>query len=565
MPRTSPKVAFGLYALALKQDATFSAADKQTFSKTSDLNSGNVASKPYATFEPDFWLLDGAYKFKPTNDSLVHVGLMSLSMSDENGDFSVPPVLTITFGSVQSLDGLTLRFSSYTDDFADNIDVAYYDASDVPIRTDNYTPADWEFSTGQAVSNFKEIIITFNATNKPYRYLRVTGVDFGELVYFTGADIQAADVVQEVNPLSLELPIDTLDLRLYSTDADFSIINPTGSYAKLKEKQPLDVYEIVNGGDVYIGQFYLHKWKNPANNIIEFSATDWLGILDGQTYMGGIWTSPINAEDLIGDILTAAGSAYELDSALVGEQVKGWIPICSYREALQQIAFVVGAWVTCSRAGVIRILKTTLASELSAYEYKITKAQKGIQQELTLLPLVTDAEITTHDYVSNTDETTLFNGTLTAGEHIIKFNAPMHDLSLSGAIFVEEGINHAVINVSTPGEVVLTGQGYTNTQSIFAVRNTSLDTTVPRNIMQITDATLAHSGNGTEIAQRVYDYYQQRYKQDVKLYAPSVEPGSSVLIDTLYDQQIAGMVEKMEMDLAKGFTSKTSIVGVVAP
>jgi len=563
MPRTSPKVGFGLFALALKQGASFSAADKQTFSKTDDLKTGNVGSKPYASFEPNFWLLDGSYKFKPENDSLVHVGLMSLSMSDVDGNFDIPPVLTITFDNIQSSDGITIRFSSYTNDYANDIDIAYYDSSDDLIRTDNYIPTGPEFSSGQAVSDFQKITITFNATNKPYRYLRVMGVDFGELVYFTGADIQAAEVVQEVNPLSLELPIDTLDLRLYSTNADFSIINPTGSYAKLKEKQPLDVYEIVNGGEVYIGQFYLSKWKNPANNIIVFSATDRLGILDEQSYMGGIWLSPVSALDLIDVILTSANSAYELDADLMDEQIRGWLPICSYREALQQIAFAIGARVTCSRTGVIRIQKTVLASDLDAFEYTITKADKGIQQELTLLPLVTDIEVATHNYFQSGNQVTLFNGTLATGQHTIKFNSPIYNLGASGATIVSHGVNHAVVNVTVAGMVTVTGYEYKDTQSIASVRNNSLDPTVPRNILQITDATLVHSGNGATIAQRVYDYYQQRYKQDVKLYAPSAEPGASVLIDTLYNRKIGGIVEKMELDLARGYTSKTTIVGVV--
>ena len=91
MTRTSPLVSFGLFALALKQDSIPACDDVQTFSIVDDLRTGNVTTKPYITYEPDFWLLDGNYKFKPS--TTVHIGLMSLSMSNASGVFAIPPEL----------------------------------------------------------------------------------------------------------------------------------------------------------------------------------------------------------------------------------------------------------------------------------------------------------------------------------------------------------------------------------------------------------------------------------------------------------------------------------------
>lgn len=563
MPITYPRVTFGLYALSMKLGATFACDDVQTFSKVTDLKTGNVATKPYATYEPDFWVLDGGYKFKPVDDDIVHVGLMSLSMSDENGSFAVSPELSITFENVQSIDGITIRFSRYTDDYAANIDIGYYDTEDNLIYTDSFEPDSWEFSVDQSVDSVKKIIIFFNNTNKPYRYLRVTGIDFGTLITFEGSAIQTATVVQEIHPISLKLPIDTLELSLFSNDSEFSIINPTGAFSKLKENQPLDIYEFVNSEIVYIGQFYLSTWENPTDNQIKFKAIDRFGVIDGLEYLGGIWTTATNAEDLIDEILTAVNAPYELDPELIGEQIKGWLPICTYREALQQIAFAIGAHVTCSRAGVIRIIKTTLASEYTEYEYTITKAQKGVDQKLVLLPFVTGVEVTTHNYINDATSTTLFNGTLTAGTHTIKFSEPHRSLSVSGATISESGANYAILTVASTGTVTLSGLGYKDTQTSYSVVNGALDADTPERTVTIKNVTLIHNNNAATIAQRVYDYYQQRYQQDVKLYAPSVEPGKSVSVETLYNREIGGVMEKMEIDLANGFTAKAKIVGVV--
>jgi hypothetical protein len=565
MTKTSPLVSFGLYALTIKQDASPSmSVALQPFSKLADIRTGNITARPYATFEPDFWLLDGGYKFKQSNDASVHVGIMSLLQSNDVGVFAVAPVLTVNFSSVHTTDGMTFRGAQYSNDFCNSMSVAFYDDSDALIRSDNYTPTSWEFSTTQAVSNFKKIVITFNGTNKPYRYLRLMGIDFGKLTYFTGADIKSASVVEEINPLSIELPIDTCDLMLFSNDATFSIINPLGEYSALQNKQPLDVYETVGNENIYIGQFYLDTWENVSDKEIVFRAIDMIGILENVPYMGGLWTTATTAGALIESMMSAINTPYDLDPDLYSIDIVGWIPATTYREALQQIAFAIGAYVTCSRTGLIQIYKSVLASELIAYDYAITKAQKGIDQSLTLKPLVTGVEIVAHNYVANTDAVELYNGYLSVGTHTITFNAPAHDLSITGGTIASSGANYAVVTVGTGGTVVLSGQGYTDTKQVSSVYNTALDANVKPNILSINDATLINPSNAATTAQKVYAYYQQRYLQKVKLFSPSATPGDSVLIDTLYNQQIGGLVEKMSINLSGGFVAQTEITGGVA-
>ncbi|MBV5322624.1 MAG: hypothetical protein JZU60_02165 [Ilumatobacteraceae bacterium] len=564
MSSTSPLVAFGLYAMAIKQDSTPTCPDLQPFSKITDLKTGNVTTKSYATFEPDFWLLDGNYKIKPA-DNLTHVGLMSLSMSNAYGLFDIPPVLTVLFGTAHSSEGLTLKFAQQSTDYANSILVSYYNASDVLICSDAYNPTGWEFSTNLAVSNFQKIVITFTSTNKPYRYLRLLEIEFGKLIYFTGSDIKSASVVEEINPLSIELPIDTLELRLYSSDSAFSIISPSGDYAQLRDKQPLDVYETLQSDTVFIGQFYLDYWENPSDTEIIFKCIDMTGVLDTIPYMGGIWLTATTVGALLQSMFEAISTPYDLDPDLEAAEIKGWIPVCSYREALQQIAFMAGAYVTCSRSGIIRIYKTVLASELSSYDVQITKSDKGTEQSLTLKTLVTGVEVTAHNYVSNTSSAELYNGILPVGTHTITFNAPMHDLSITGATLTTTGANYAIVSVASTGTVTLLGQGYTDTKQVLGVYDTTIDSSVKSNILSITDATLVTRDNLAAITQLVYDYYQQRYLQKVKLYSPTAEVGNSVLVDTLYSRQMAGVVEKLSIDLSGGFTAQAEIVGGIIP
>ena len=564
MTHTSPSVSFGIgYALEIKQDSIPSAPDLQPFSNILDLRTDNATNRPYATYEPDFWLLDGEYRFLPDNLDTVHIGMMSTAMSGGAGAFAVPPVLTINFGVVHSLDSLTLKFAQYSDDYADDIDVAFYDDTNTLIQTDNYTPTSWEFSTGQAIDDFKKIIITFNSTNRAYRYLRLTGIDYGPMITFTDADIKAASVIENTSILSTEVIIHTLNLRLYSADAEFSLINPTGDYASLAQRQPLSVYETVGNQSLFIGQYYLDTWENQSDTVIEFSCIDLVGVLDTMTYKGGIWLGAgIALEDLLEDILAPIFAPYDLEGTLYGTVVIGWIPICTYREALQQIAFAVGAYVDCSRDRPIKIYPSVIASASTDYDTAITKAEKGANQSLSLKPMVTGVEVTAHDLIEGTGNKKLYDGVLTVGTHEITFSQPMHDLTITGATITESGANYALLDVTTEGTVVLSGLVYVDTRRTYSVYTPGLTDSIKLNILKVEDATLVNSGNATAVTQRIYDYYQQRYFQKVKLYASLVAVGDTVLVDALYNEKIRGLVEKMEIDLAMGFIAQCEVVGV---
>jgi len=561
---TSPVISFGLFALSIKEDAT-PAYDRelQSFSKLNDLITGNVSNNPYITHEPDFWLLDGDYKFKPI-DSLVHCSLMSLDMSGPDGVFTIAPKLTITFSGIHTTDGVNLRGLQHSEDWCNNLTIDFYDINDVLICSDTYYPITWEFSTFKPVQDFFKIVITFSSTNKPYRYLRLTGIDFGQLTYFRGTDIKEAKVVEELHPLSIILPVDTFELQVFSSDADFSILNPQGEYLALQEKQPMDVYEEIGGKDLmYMGRFYLDTWENPSETEVVFKCIDMLGVLNGIPYYGGLWEDT-TALTILEDILGSNNIPYEIDPDIANTILTGWLPISSCREALQQVAFALGAFVSCARYGMLRIYESDLASELSSFDYEVTDAEKGIKETVTLAPLVTGVELTSHSFVETSSSMKeLYNGSLVAGTHLITFQEPMHNLSITGGTISSSSANYAVLNVVTPGTVVLTGQIYVDVVRVVPVYNGTLDPSVKSNIVKIEKATLVSTDTVDALVQKIYNYYQQRYINKFRLFQPEPYVSSSVLLTSFYGQQIGGVVEKMNIDLARGFTADVEMTGVV--
>lgn len=409
-------------------------------------------------------------------------------------------------------------------------------------------------------------------------------VSFGS-VTFTGAQIKEAHLVEQINPLAVELPINTLEFTLFSADDDFSIVNPSGFYASLQYNQPLEVTEIIDGTPYYIGKFYLDTWESISENEATFRAIDAIGLLENITYPGLIEHSgdifPVNSEDLIEEILTTfADVAYNLDTSLEGFSNFGTIPAGSCRTALQQVCFRLGAYATCARSDVINIVPIELASELSVIDYTIQASQKGLGQPIALLPLVTGAEVVSHSFKPDTVSSaiTVFDNEVPVGQHIIIFNEPVHTTSYGGSAtysIVQFRFAWMEINVTVAGTFTVNGKPFINSKRLAGIYNNSLPVGTKANIVSVTDATLIFPKTqpfpptGTiypsiveDTAQRVYDYYQQRYLQKARLYAHPLKVGDSVLI-TMQSKWIAGIVERIEINLAGGFISQMEIVGVI--
>jgi hypothetical protein len=560
MPVTTPRISFGLYVIEIKQDATISTTTAlQPFSNVANLKTDNVLLYPSITYEPDYWVLDGRYRFIPVDPSKALVGMMSLEMSNASGGFISPPVLEITFSQLHDTDGIGFRFSLNTGDYASEIKVDYYNGAAL-IISNTYFPTDVEFSANQFVSSFNRIVITFQKTSRPYRYFRLLGIDFGKLITFTGESIKSAAVIEEVDPLSTSLRVNAFNLTLFSEDEQFSILNPAGEFAALATRQPIAAYLYVDGAINLIGQFYLDTWENKSKQEIEFRAIDMAGVLDSIPHRGGMYTA-VRLEDLLYDIMSAASIPYQLDPNLNNVLISGWIPYGTLRKTLQQIAFAAGAAVDCSRSWTIKIYRSRIAAQEVAAA-TITRSEKGMNQSIAMRPLVTGVTVIAHSYLPSTESKELFKDNLPAGLHEILFSQPMHTLSISGGTIAESGANYAIINVATSGQVILTGQTYNEITRGHAIHTPGLSISVKPNVLEVKDAYLVNPNNLVQITQRLYDYYQQRYLQKVQLFAPSVQPGDVVNIETMYGKTLRGVIEKMDTDLARGFIVNTEIIGV---
>lgn len=562
--RTNTRVEFGLYDVTARGDSAPSCTTAKPFCNLGrDLLLESVPSQnKYGTLESEQWLMDGSFSFFPEVPEQYFWGLWSTTQSDKNGVFADPPVLDITFTQDHSSSGLTLHFYIPTDDWASRIKIQWFSQDGGLISTALFYPDAVDYYCAKKVENYRRIRIHFLETNRPGRYLKLAGIDYGVYLHFSGHEIVEAHVLEECDPLSSEISINTLNVSLYNKEGRFSILNPEGYFDVLQHKQKFTVWEDVKqdarstGSVSYcMGTFYLSDWSNSGDTLADFSAVDAIGLLDGAPFDGGIYDT--TAAELAEAILT--GYSYTLDGSLAAERVQGYIAAGTRRGALQQLAFAIGAVVDCSRGELIRIAPApSKASGMITYDRKLQDGSK-----VTLNPLITAVAVTAHRYLPGEATEELYRDTLDPGIYRVTFNAPavVDSLTVTGAELTESGVNLCTLTVAKAGEVCVTGRKYTDSTVVLKRTAANLPPNVQDNELTVTGATLVDPSRAEAVAVRVLEHYAQRYEQNFSMVAGDEKLADRLIIQSFGGEMVRGMLTKLEFDLTGGFLADAKVIG----
>lgn len=562
--RTNTRVEFGLYDVTARGDSAPSCTTAKPFCNLGrDLLLESVPSQnKYGTLESEQWLMDGSFSFFPEVPEQYFWGLWSTTQSDKNGVFADPPVLDITFTQDHSSSGPTLHFYIPTDDWASRIKIQWFSQDGGLISTALFYPDAVDYYCAKKVENYRRIRIHFLETNRPGRYLKLAGIDYGVYLHFSGHEIVEAHVLEECDPLSSEISINTLNVSLYNKEGRFSILNPEGYFDVLQHKQKFTVWEDVKqdarstGSVSYcMGTFYLSDWSNSGDTLADFSAVDAIGLLDGAPFDGGIYDT--TAAELAEAILT--GYSYTLDGSLAAERVQGYIAAGTRRGALQQLAFAIGAVVDCSRGELIRIAPApSKASGMITYDRKLQDGSK-----VTLNPLITAVAVTAHRYLPGEATEELYRDTLDPGIYRVTFNAPavVDSLTVTGAELTESGVNLCTLTVAKAGEVCVTGRKYTDSTVVLRRTAANLPPNAQDNELTVTDATLVGPSRAEAVAVRVLEHYAQRYEQNFSMVAGDEKLADRLIIQSFGGEMVRGVLTKLEFDLTGGFLADAKVIG----
>lgn len=459
-----------------------------------------------------------------------------------------------------------------------------------------------------------------------------------QTVEFRDTDIIACEVTQEIHPIGIELPASSATIRIYTRDPRFSPFSDGEYYAELANNAVLDIFESVDGEEVYIGRFYLETWGNPSEYELEFTCRDAIGVLATIPFDGYFWGENTTLGAAVATVLDPTGMAYDVDAEVAGRTMRGYLPSGNVREALQQILFAGGAYALTvgSERIVIKsgrlpvagmnmpaavlgefVLGASFLPPEDGAEYNgvIGLEDKTDKQALKQDPLVTGIKLVSHDYAEGTVQEEIFSSWLEPGDYKIVYSKPYYDVTAEGvgstpaylmtesptptALTTEDGkilsfegsfefgVNHIYLHVTEPGNVVVRGYPWIDSQQEFAYDEAEAtkhyatggtlgvdvlgdfilgrfwSTSAAPNVWSIENATMVSAEIAPAVLGRLIRYAKLRYRQTITLFPRlGMQPGNIELLDSLHGKDLNAIVKRMTSNLSGGYLMDAELVGV---
>ena len=518
------------------QQAMMVAGEGQPFSDPAEVSAG-VADASYATLELGQWPLDGSRCLLP--DEPAQVGWWSEALSDEQGNFTEPPTLTVSFPEPFTATGLTFTFSPSTSQWCSAVRVTWLNGQTQLAQTIAY-PDSPRWVLEQKVESFDTIRIELLATNQPQNFAKLQQLTVGQTILFDKEELIAVRQVNEADPMLCVLTVDTMTVE---------IRDRAGRSLAPQENQRMELYR----DDALLAVQYISKSGREAQQYYSFSCQSAIGLL-GDEFLGGLFVD-MPVEELLAEILD--GATYELDASFAGLTVTGYLPVCTRREALQQLAFAIGALVTtyASHAICLRPIPEAIAHTFAPGEIFTGAKVETAPQKARI-------EVTAHGYTPSTEAEMLLDEESISGEDLLlTFDAPHYDYTIVGGTITASGANW--VRVTANGTVTLTGKPYIHSTMLHTKRDPQATAAERNNVLTVDSATLVNSGNVSQVLERLYAAAQLRQTLTQDAVIKAHRAGQRVSSVNPWGTLTRGFITAMDSTLTQnGHTASITISGV---
>lgn len=482
-------------------------ASESEFDTLAQLQEYNVDFPNYANpCELYQMVLDGTAQAFPSVPENANLGLWSEQVSNDDGTFTTPIVLTLTANGQYSSQGLTLTFDTHNNIYCNHLNIKWYRdgqliVDDGKSMNVDFYPENSQYFCRNKVNNYDKVVITFYSINMPKNRLKLRVIDYGYGTFFYGDELRNMKLIQEIDPISSEISINT---------ADFSLDSKTDIEYSFQAKQPLSVY--------FNGQLkattFVKSAKRKARFLWDIQSEDYVGLLDSIPYYGGIYTNE-KVVNVLDDIFTVAKVPYNIDEVFADVTVTGYIPYTTCRDALMQIAFAIQAVVDTSNVDYVNIYKSSADDVFEKDTIPLNRIMQG--QNFVDDETVTGVEVTAHTYKVIDETINVYDANESGtGENIfVKFSEPLHDLNITRGTIVSYGTNFAIIDINENG--VLTGKKYEHTTQTKRKNNELVLASEIEKIVAIDNATLVSASNIDNVLQKCYNWLIRTNTTNLKI------------------------------------------------
>lgn len=491
---------------------------------------------PYATLEPGIWKLDGSMKIMPDDP---HPGWWSLERSGADGRFQTPPVITLSFPTPYGSTGFTFTFSPATEQWCSEIHVAWYNGQS-PLIAKTYHPTGPNWILEELVESFDTVVIQLLKTNKPGHFAKIQRIEIGRTVLFGADEIISARLVNEADPTLCELTVDTLSFEMH---------DPLERSFLPQENQRV---ELIQNGKLRASHYITSSTRKAKSNYtIECQSS--IGLLTDD-FLGGMYSlKPLR--ELVAEILK--DWEFEIDPYFTDATVTGYLPVCSQREALQQVSFAVGALISTQDSTKIRLVP--VETRVSA---RFNESEILLGGKVKTAPRYARVEVDSHTYTKTTTVETLMEEEEVNGEDVlITFTTPHYDYEITGGEITASDVNW--VRITAHGPVTLNAKTYLHSVRKITKRNPEATAKERGNYIAVTECTLIHSGNGQEAVERLYTAKQRRQTVNQDVVVKGQKAGQVASSITPWGTVTRGYISSMESTMTQtGHTASIQVQGI---
>ncbi len=267
-------------------------------------------------------------------------------------------------------------------------------------------------------------------------------------------------------------------------------------------KQPVEIRNDAN----LLGVYYIDSHNRKSRQIYNIECHDAIGVLDGIPFSGGVYTDK-SAKELLAEIV---GADFEIvygadveDTPLTGILESG-----TKRSAIQQVLFVWGVCLATDGSSALRIfnLDTSLT--------EIGKDRTFFGVTVDTESIVTEVQVTAHSYTQDVG-----------------------------------------------GGIEIGGVKYSDTQTVYTVKNPNVTANDKQNVKEFNRATLVSPTNAQNVAQRIYEWYLRRNTAKARIVWKGETLGDYVSFPNDWNDANVGSITKMEIKLSNTVVAKCEAVG----
>lgn len=344
--RSYVRITFGNVDTTAATDGEWESNGAASISEFETVDYAYQYGDTYVSLELNRWALDGKSLLVPTGED-VQDGFISSLMSDAEGNFTTPPVITREFSLKHIFPGLTLTFDTRQQEWPLEVTADFY-LNGAVVDTQTVSITGVQTTIGTTATEVDKVTITFDRC-LPYRRPRLENVLYGLNVQFVNKDIVSTQQKHDVDPLSRRLPTETMQFTILDYEHKYDPDNPAGIYAYVDKNSPIEIqfgYELPDGSVEWIkpDNYVLNAKPSAQHNQATFNGTGLIGSLTGTFYKSKLGSKSLY--DMAQEVLLDAGltlteqgeNPWEIDDALKDMFTTAALPIDTHMNCLQLIA-----------------------------------------------------------------------------------------------------------------------------------------------------------------------------------------------------------------------------------